>query len=108
MIPLQQLKKDNKRLENEVASEWPSKYLDAKTHPTVAAGFAAQKAIIAKHYTSLLTAVSEVYHGISNLVKPLSRGYIEIVSVDQFVAPKANYRVYTHPNNLKIAVVDAR
>ena len=88
----------------------PGAFLPPGSHPTIIAGYAAQKASLAKTLRSYGSATFNLFllgnqqdGGAHVLLHPLSRGTINIVPSDPyFTEPVIDYRALTNPTDLDI------
>lgn len=86
-----------------------SSLLHNNTDPAVLAGYQAQVQILLERYKSTHTTVQEVAFGGSGsvpvaLLKPLSRGSIQINTTDPSKTPLVDFGTFSHPADLEIAV----
>jgi len=88
----------------------PEAFLPSGSHPTIVAGYAAQKASLAKTLRSYGSATYNLFllgapqdGGASVFLHPLSRGTINIVPSDPyFTEPRVDYRALTNPTDLDV------
>ena len=81
--------------------------LPTDVDPTVLAGYRAQRALTLKQYASQNVAVGTLFWGTANqaqsyLLKPLSRGTVNIHSADPNVEPLIDYRTGTDPTDFDV------
>ncbi|KAI7227323.1 GMC oxidoreductase [Hortaea werneckii] len=86
-----------------------SSLLPVNTDPAILAGYHAQTKILLEHYRSTHTTVQEVAFGGSGtvpiaLLKPLSRGSIQINTTDPSKTPLVDFGTFSHLTDLEIAV----
>ncbi|KAI5782551.1 hypothetical protein EDC01DRAFT_664109 [Geopyxis carbonaria] len=83
-------------------------YLEADTHPHVAAGWRRQKSLLLATHDSADAAAAEFVTALASLQRPLSRGYVRIASASPWDKPRVDWRSLTHPLDLQILVDAAR
>ncbi|KAL5611843.1 hypothetical protein BROUX41_000583 [Berkeleyomyces rouxiae] len=86
----------------------PAKYLPADVHPTVLEGYKAQRKITLNQLAGDDVAVSMIHWDTANSVrmyflKPLSRGEINIVSVNPLAQPSINFNTFYDPIDTTLA-----
>jgi choline dehydrogenase-like flavoprotein len=78
-----------------------SEYLAPNTHPTIIAGYSAQRALLNRDFTSTVSATMEFIFGdtiiIPGLQHPFSRGSVRINSTSPFVPPMVDPRYLSNP-----------
>ncbi|KAK0712316.1 hypothetical protein B0T21DRAFT_415884 [Apiosordaria backusii] len=87
----------------------PFKYLPEDTHPTVKAGYALQREIILRQLEGPKTPVSMIHWDTANSVrmyffKPLSRGTVQINSINPLEWPLIDYRTNVDPTDEDLIV----
>ncbi|KAF9807412.1 hypothetical protein IEO21_08219 [Rhodonia placenta] len=97
----------------EALAQDPAAYLLPDVDETVLEGFKAQRDILMDHYRSFeATAMEITYEGRAEfdaaLQRPLSRGTILIKTADPLAVPEIDYRVYTNPVDMRVAVAVVR
>jgi len=83
-------------------------YLRAKIHPTVLAGYKAQKKILLSSFATNQTAVDENVFTLASLQKPLFRGYVEILSSNPWENPAVNWRTLSNPFDIQVLLEGTR
>jgi hypothetical protein len=106
-LPLKIVSQNYKSIIDSARAQPASQYLPASYDPTLIAGFEAQKKILLDSYASDKTAVIEVpliakYDTASILLKPLSRGSININTSTPSGGPVIDFGVRSDPVDLKI------
>jgi choline dehydrogenase-like flavoprotein len=96
-------------LAQEIASQSPSDYLPTNTHPSLIAGYAFQKRLLLSSFLSNTSSLLEhlfqgIPRGTAILLKPFSRGSININPVDPLGPPIVDYRLLTNPLDLKLHI----
>ena len=86
-----------------------STVLPADADPSLLVGYRAQRDIVLDLYASVRTTVMETAFDGGHIVpiailKPLSRGSILINSTDPLAPPVIDYRTFSHPADLAVAV----
>lgn len=109
-LPLRQATPNAAQLIRAAASVDLSKLLPPGADSDLLTGYRAQRDILLDLYGSDRTTVMEVAFGGTRtipiaIMKPLSRGSILINSVDPLAAPVIDYRTFSHPADLDVAVV---
>jgi choline dehydrogenase-like flavoprotein len=87
--------------------------LPRNTDPTVLAGYDAQRKQLLAIYAATAGAVEEVAWAGGNtvsvaMIRPFSRGSININSTDPNEAPVVNFGTFSHPTDLDVAVASLR
>ncbi|KAI7183275.1 GMC oxidoreductase [Hortaea werneckii] len=108
-LPLQNMTDEYDRILQSASNVNTSSLLHDNTDPAVLAGYQAQTEILLKRYRSTHTTVQEVAFGRSGsvpvaLLKPLSRGSIQINTTDSSKTPLVDFGTFSHPTDLEIAV----
>jgi choline dehydrogenase len=93
----------------------PAAYLPKGTHPTLVAGYAAQKAALARTYRSSGAATYNIFlrgsqsEGSVVFLHPASRGSVTIDPADPFFAqPVVDYRALSNPADVEVLIEFAR
>lgn len=113
MIPLRNMTDEYESIVVEALAQDPAAYLLPDVDETVLEGFKAQRDILMDHYRSFeATAMEITYEGRAEfdaaLQRPLSRGTILIKTADPLAVPEIDYRVYTNPVDMRVAVAVVR
>jgi choline dehydrogenase-like flavoprotein len=92
-----------------ISSQAPSAHLPPDTHPSIIAGYAAQKAILHDSFLSNTSAILEhlfqgIPRGTAILLKPFSRGTITLNASDPTGSPVVDYRLLSNPVDLQLHV----
>ncbi|KAI7306435.1 GMC oxidoreductase [Hortaea werneckii] len=108
-LPLQNMTKEYDRILQSASNINTSSLLPVNTDPAILAGYHAQTQILLERYRSIHTTVQEVAFGGSGtvpvaLLKPLSRGSIQINTTDPGKTPLVDFGTFSHPTDLEIAV----
>ncbi|KAI7358459.1 GMC oxidoreductase [Hortaea werneckii] len=108
-LPLQNMTKEYDRILQSASNINTSSLLPVNTDPAILAGYHAQTQILLERYKSIHTTVQEVAFGGSGtvpvaLLKPLSRGSIQINTTDPSKTPLVDFGTFSHPTDLEIAV----
>ncbi|GAB1742872.1 hypothetical protein NU219Hw_g8577t1 [Hortaea werneckii] len=108
-LPLRNMTDEYSRILQSASSVNTSSLLPANSDPTVLAGYHAQTKILLERYRSTHTTVQEVAFGGSGtvpvaLLKPISRGSIQINTTDPSKTPLVDFSTFLHPTDLEIAV----
>ncbi|RMY57002.1 hypothetical protein D0865_03345 [Hortaea werneckii] len=108
-LPLQNMTKEYDRILQSASNVNTSSLLPVNTDPAILAGYHAQTQILLKRYRSIHTTVQEVAFGGSGtvpvaLLKPLSRGCIQINTTDPSKTPLVDFGTFSYPTDLEIAV----
>ncbi|KAI7462731.1 GMC oxidoreductase [Hortaea werneckii] len=108
-LPLQNMTDEFDRILQSASDVNTSSLLPVNSDPTILAGYQAQVQILLERYRSLHTTVQEVAFGGSGnvpvaLLKPLSRGSIQINTTDPSKTPLVDFGTFSHPTDLEIAV----
>ncbi|KAI6830215.1 GMC oxidoreductase [Hortaea werneckii] len=108
-LPLQNMTKEYDRILQSASNINTSSLLPVNTDPAILAGYHAQTQILLERYKSIYTTVQEVAFGGSGtvpvaLLKPLSRGSIQINTTDPSKTPLVDFGTFSHPTDLEIAV----
>lgn len=112
-LPLPNVTTDYQRIIDYAQAQTPSSIYTSDLDSEVLTGYAAQRKIILDLYTSTSTSVQETGWGGGNtipitLVKPLSRGYIQINSTSIFDPPVINWRTLSDPTDLETLIAALR
>jgi choline dehydrogenase-like flavoprotein len=83
------------------------------THPSIIAGYIAQTKQLRSLYSSPHTAVAEIaWEGGDTLplaiIRPSSRGSININTTDPFAAPAIDFNTFSHPIDIAIAIASVK
>ncbi|KAF1972084.1 choline dehydrogenase [Bimuria novae-zelandiae CBS 107.79] len=105
-LPLNTIHSSPSTFHSKLAAQSDDAFLAPNLPPTVLAGYAAQKALLAKLYASPNASVYESPFGGACtrgliLQKPLSRGHIHINASDPYGEPAVDFRAYTNPLDLE-------
>ncbi|KAI7243926.1 GMC oxidoreductase [Hortaea werneckii] len=108
-LPLQNMTDESDRILHTASRVNTSSLLPINSDSTVLAGYHAQTQILLDRYRSAHTTVQEVAFGGSGsvpvaLLKPLSRGSIQINTTDPSKTPLVDFGTFSHPTDLEIAV----
>ncbi|KAI6905613.1 GMC oxidoreductase [Hortaea werneckii] len=108
-LPLQNMTKEYDRILQSASNVNTSSLLPINTDPAILAGYHAQTQILLERYRSTHTTVQEVAFGGSGtvpvaLLKPLSRGSVQINTTDPSKTPLVDFGTFSHPTDLEIAV----
>ncbi|RMY64894.1 hypothetical protein D0863_09497 [Hortaea werneckii] len=108
-LPLQNMTDEFDRILQSASKINTSSLLPINSDPAVLAGYHAQTQILLDRYRSAHTTVQEVAFGGSGsvpvaLLKPLSRGSIQINTTDPSKTPLVDFGTFSHPTDLEIAV----
>jgi choline dehydrogenase-like flavoprotein len=106
-LPLQTITENWQDIVGEINNQSAVNYLPGQTDATVAKGYAVQLEHIAKQYGSLGSAVMELpfsgaARSIQVVLKPLSRGSININPDDPYGEVVADFGTFTNPVDLKV------
>lgn len=80
----------------------PAEYLRAGTHEDVVRGFAAQRKLLLANFATNNSAVDEQVNTLASVQKPLSRGWVELVSTDPWQNPLVSYNTLSNPFDVKV------
>ncbi|KZT04890.1 GMC oxidoreductase [Laetiporus sulphureus 93-53] len=113
MLPLRNVTTDYEAIVRELKNTDPVAHLPPDVDSTVLEGFKAQREILIEHLESCHASAMEItYEGRAEfdaaLQKPLSRGTLLIDSTDPLSAPLIDYRVYSHPTDMRVAIAVVR
>ncbi|RMY02061.1 hypothetical protein D0868_08161 [Hortaea werneckii] len=108
-LPLQNMTNEYDQILQSASDVNTSSLLPVNTDPAVLAGYHAQTQILLGRYRSIHTTVQEVAFGGSGtvpvaLLKPFSRGSIQINTTDPSKRPLVDFGTFSHPTDLEIAV----
>ncbi|KAL1597929.1 hypothetical protein SLS60_008417 [Paraconiothyrium brasiliense] len=108
-LPLNKIHSSPSSFHSQLAAQAPSAFLAPNLPPTVEAGYAAQKRILAKLYNSSCASVYESPFGgacsrSTLLQKPLSRGHVHINASDPYGEPAVDFRAYTNPLDIELGI----
>ncbi|KAI7264019.1 GMC oxidoreductase [Hortaea werneckii] len=108
-LPLQNMTDESDGILQSVSEVNTSSLLSINSDPAVLAGYHAQTQILLGRYRSAHTTVQEVAFGGSGsvpvaLLKPLSRGSIQINTTDPSKTPLVDLGTFSYPTDLEIAV----
>jgi choline dehydrogenase-like flavoprotein len=112
-IPLQNVTDGYQRFIKAASSIDPASVLPDDVDPTVLAGYEAQRSLTLDLYGSSHATVTEVAWAGGNTIsiatlKPLSRGTIVINTTDPSEPPVFDYRTFSDPTDLDIAVLSIK
>jgi choline dehydrogenase-like flavoprotein len=83
-------------------------HLRTDIHPAVLAGWEQQKKLLLASFATNESAVHENVISLASIQKPLSRGFVEIVSSDPFDLPNVDWRTLSNPFDRDILLAGIR
>jgi choline dehydrogenase-like flavoprotein len=117
-IPLNKVTDKSKEILDALSSQDAATFLPSGAHPSVVAGWDAQRKILAKHLSTDTMGASEIVQlaglaapGPGHLVSfqhPFSRGYVAIKSADPFEYPTIDLRYSTNPLDWNVTIETLR
>ena len=108
-LPLQNMTKNYTAIIASTAAVNLSSLLPANIDPTILAGYTAQSSLLLNLYKSVHAAVEEVAWGGGDtvsvaMIRPFSRGSININTTDPTAQPVYDFGTFSHPTDLDVAV----
>lgn len=112
-LPLQTVYGKYRQFVSKLKAQSPVSYLSSNVDASVIAGFRAQKMVLARIFASKHAAAYEAsINGVCGralvILKPLSRGSININASDPTGDPVVDFRTYTNPLDIEQAVAFVR
>jgi choline dehydrogenase len=112
-LPLPNITSNYQSIIDLAKSQSPTSVYSSSIEPSTLAGYVAQRSIILRLYASTIASVQETgWNGGSmipiTLVKPLSRGSININSTDIFQPPLIDFGALEDPTDLEILIAALR
>jgi len=111
-LPLQNVTSDYQSLITSTLVD-PSSLFPPSTDPSVIAGYVAQTELLRSIYLSSHTAVAEIaWEGGDTvplaMIRPSSRGSININTTDATVAPVIDFNTFSHPIDIAITIASVK
>ncbi|KAI5856405.1 hypothetical protein BZA05DRAFT_416090 [Tricharina praecox] len=88
--------------------EDPAAHLRVDIHPHLVAGFREQRKLLLASFATNETAVNENVIALTSVQKPLSRGFVEIVSSSPWDKPTVDWRSLSNPLDMAVITEGSR